>query len=107
MDKKLETTIEETLKAQLMEAYTRGLAVGGKTFVGNVLNIIKDGRSKNINPVKILSKVKSSCEMLLGVAEQYDHKAMAEGMIESAKREHKKQMVKAVNSIKDKKKEEN
>ena len=71
MDKKDETIIEEALKEQLHNAYLRGMAVGGKTFVGTIYDIIIKSKSQRLNPAKILMNVETTCKRMLNVSNEY------------------------------------
>ena len=89
-EKKTEELLEEALKEQLNKAYLRGLAVGGKTFVGSVYDIILKGKKQKLNPAKVLLKIESTCKRLLSVAEDYEKKDLTENIIEAVEREKNK-----------------
>ncbi len=65
---------EQKLEALLKDAYTRGLAAGGKAFVGVIYDAILDDRSKNQNPAKTVVRIEAMCKRMLEVAEKSDKK---------------------------------
>lgn len=66
--------IESALKEQLHNAYLKGMAAGGKTFVGVVYDIILKSKEKRSNPMKTLIEVENACKRMLDVTSTYDQK---------------------------------
>lgn len=71
MDKENEIVIEEALKEQLHNAYLRGMAVGGKTFVGAIYDIIIKSKKQRSNPMKTLMNIEATCKRMLNVSNEY------------------------------------
>ena len=90
MDAKAENKIEEVLKEQLHKSYLRGLAVGGKSFIGVIYDIIVKDKKQRINPAKTLMKIESSCKRMLDVSDNYDKNTLTENIIEAVEREKSK-----------------
>lgn len=90
MDAKTENKIEEALKEQLHKSYLRGLAVGGKSFVGTIYDIILKDKKQKINPAKTLMKIESSCKRMLDISDNYDKTTLAENIVEAVEREKSK-----------------
>ena len=63
---------EQKLEELLRDAYTRGLATGGKAFVGAIYEAILEDRSKNQNPAKTVVRIELMCKRMLDVAEKSD-----------------------------------
>lgn len=74
MDDKAENKIEKALKEQLHKSYLRGLAVGGKSFIGVIYDAILKDKKQRINPTKTLMKIESLCKRMLNVSDNYDKK---------------------------------
>lgn len=90
MDKKVENKIEEALTEQLHNSYLRGLAVGGKAFVGTIYDIILKDKKQKINSAKTLIKIENSCKKMLDISDKYDKKTLAKNIIEAVDREKSK-----------------
>ena len=81
-----ETTEEKTEKAEweiqlekmIHNAYLKGIAMGGKSFVGVIFDIIIKGRKNRQNTAKILMQIERTCKRLLDVSESYTEKNKAE-----------------------------
>lgn len=71
MNKKDEKVIEEALKEQLHNAYLKGMAVGGKTFVGAIYDIIIKSKKQRSNPAKTLMNIEATCKRMLNVSNEY------------------------------------
>lgn len=71
MDKKDEVVIEEALKEQLHNAYLKGMAAGGKTFVGAIYDIIIKAKKQRLNPAKTLMNIETTCKRMLNVSSEY------------------------------------
>ena len=64
--------IEEIVKNLLQEQYSKGLAVGGKTFVTLIYKTITDAEKSGTKDAKsILEEVKDSCKALFNANEKY------------------------------------
>lgn len=71
MDKRTENIIEDALQEQLHNAYLRGMAVGGKTFVGTIYDIIMKSKKQRSNPAKTLMNIEATCKRMLNVPNEY------------------------------------
>lgn len=71
MNKENEIVIEEALKEQLHNAYLKGMAVGGKTFVGAIYDIIIKSKKQRSNPAKTLMNIEATCKRMLNVSNEY------------------------------------
>lgn len=65
---------EIQLEKMLHNAYLKGIAMGGKTYVGVILDIIISGKKNRQNAAKILMKLENTCKRLLAVSDTYDKK---------------------------------
>lgn len=59
--------IEKKFRENLKDQYLRGLATGGKTYIGLIYQTIIEGEEKGVNADVLLRKVKVQCEQHLGV----------------------------------------
>lgn len=59
--------IEKKFRENLKDQYLRGLATGGKTYIGLIYQTIIEGEEKGVNADILLRKVKVQCEQHLGV----------------------------------------
>ncbi|MBQ3543410.1 MAG: hypothetical protein IJA34_00225 [Lachnospiraceae bacterium] len=59
---------QEKVEELMKNAYTKGLSVGGKAFVGSVYRIILEDKKNRINPAKTLIKVENTCKKLLAIS---------------------------------------
>lgn len=77
-----ETTEEKPEKAEweiqlekmLHNAYLKGISMGGKTFIGVILDIIISGKKNRQNAAKILMKIETTCKRMLAVSDSYTEK---------------------------------
>lgn len=69
-EEKLEWEIQ--LERMLHNAYLKGIARGGKTYVGVILDIIMSGKKNRQNAAKILLKLETTCKRLLAVSDTYE-----------------------------------
>lgn len=59
---------QEKVEELMKNAYTKGLSVGGKAFVGSVYRIILEDKKNRVNPAKTLMKVENTCKKLLAIS---------------------------------------
>lgn len=90
MDKDTEKKMEEVLKLQLHNAYISGLAIGGKSFVGVIYDMLIDGKKHRVNPALTLAKIEQKCKHMLGVTDEYTKKILKQNIAEAVDRERNK-----------------
>lgn len=90
MDKDTEKKMEEVLKLQLHNAYIRGLAIGGKSFVGVIYDMLIDDKKHRVNPALTLAKIEQKCKHMLGVTDEYTKKILKQNIVEAVDRERNK-----------------
>lgn len=90
MDKDTEKKMEEVLKLQLHNAYIRGLAVGGKSFIGVIYDMLIDDKKRRVNPALTLAKIEQKCKHMLGVSDEYTKKILKQNIAEAVDRERNK-----------------
>lgn len=86
MDKKTENVIEDALQEQLHNAYLRGMAAGGKTFVGVIYDIILKSKKHRSNPAKTLMNIEITCKRMLNVSNEYVKETTMNAVKEEVKR---------------------
>ena len=82
--------MEEVLKLQLHNAYIRGLAIGGKSFVGVIYDMLIDDKKRRVNPALTLAKIEQKCKHMLGVSDEYTKKILKQNIAEAVDRERSK-----------------
>lgn len=87
MDKDTVKKMEEVLKLQLHNAYIRGLAIGGKSFVGVIYDMLIDDKKHRVNPALTLAKIEQKCKHMLGVTDEYTKKILKQNIAEAVDRE--------------------
>lgn len=90
MDKDTEKKMEEVLKLQLHNAYIRGLAIGGKSFIGVIYDMLIDDKKHRVNPALTLAKIEQKCKHMLGVTDEYTKKILKQNIAKAVDRERNK-----------------
>lgn len=78
-NEKMLEALENMTRDLLKDGYIKGIATGGKTFVGMVYQNIIELKENGVKPEDIVYETEKLCERLIDKNEEYINKDIEEG----------------------------